>query len=124
MAIYSHSKIGTCESCPQKYKFGYIDKIKGDIASCRRGRRSGNATESTRHSGLLPSSMGLAKILNLLRRIVHDVNGCSLQARHFWKSHRSDVPRLIAPGPSLPRSSSTAFANRLRFSSVRLNNSL
>lgn len=33
MAIYSHSKIGTYESCPQKYKFGYIDKIKGDIES-------------------------------------------------------------------------------------------
>jgi putative RecB family exonuclease len=33
MAIYSHSKIGTYESCPQKYKFEYIDKIKGDIES-------------------------------------------------------------------------------------------
>ncbi len=33
MAIYSHSKIGTYESCPQKYKFQYIDKIKGDIES-------------------------------------------------------------------------------------------
>ena len=37
--------------------------------------------------------------------------------------HRSDVPRLIAPGPNLPRNSSTAFANRVRFSSVRLNKS-
>lgn len=36
----------------------------------------------------------------------------------------SDVPRLIAPGPNLPRSSSTAFANRVRFSSVRSNRSL
>ena len=33
MAIYSHSKIGTYETCPQKYKFGYIDKIRGDIES-------------------------------------------------------------------------------------------
>lgn len=33
MAVYSHSKIGTYESCPQKYKFQYIDKIKGDIES-------------------------------------------------------------------------------------------
>jgi putative RecB family exonuclease len=33
MATYSHSKIGTYESCPQKYKFQYIDKIKGDIES-------------------------------------------------------------------------------------------
>ena len=33
MAIYSHSKIGTYETCPQKYKFGYIDRIRGDIES-------------------------------------------------------------------------------------------
>jgi putative RecB family exonuclease len=33
MAIYSHSKIGTYETCPQKYKFQYIDKIKGDLES-------------------------------------------------------------------------------------------
>lgn len=33
MAIYSHSKIGCFETCPQKYKFQYVDKIKGDIES-------------------------------------------------------------------------------------------
>jgi len=33
MATYSHSKIGTFESCPQKYKFHYVDGIKGDIES-------------------------------------------------------------------------------------------
>jgi putative RecB family exonuclease len=33
MAIYSHSRIGTFESCPQKYKFQYVDRIKGDIES-------------------------------------------------------------------------------------------
>ena len=31
--IYSHSRIGTYESCPQKYKFQYIDKIKSTITS-------------------------------------------------------------------------------------------
>jgi len=33
MATYSHSRIGTFESCPQKYKFHYIDGIKGGIES-------------------------------------------------------------------------------------------
>jgi putative RecB family exonuclease len=28
MPVYSHSKLSTFESCPQKYKFRYIDKIK------------------------------------------------------------------------------------------------
>jgi putative RecB family exonuclease len=28
MAIYSHSKIGCFETCPQKYKFQYVDKIR------------------------------------------------------------------------------------------------
>ncbi len=31
MVIYSHSKIGSFEQCPQKYKFKYIDKIKPAI---------------------------------------------------------------------------------------------
>lgn len=33
MATYSHSKIGAYESCPQKYKFQYVDRIRGDIES-------------------------------------------------------------------------------------------
>lgn len=28
MPVYSHSKLSTFESCPQKYKFRYLDKIK------------------------------------------------------------------------------------------------
>jgi len=31
MPTYSHSKIGTFESCPQKYKFQYVDRIRSDI---------------------------------------------------------------------------------------------
>lgn len=33
MTTYSHSKIGTFESCPQKYKFQYVDRIRGDVES-------------------------------------------------------------------------------------------
>jgi putative RecB family exonuclease len=31
--MYSHSKIGTFETCPQKYKFQYRDRIRGEIES-------------------------------------------------------------------------------------------
>ncbi|RMD45610.1 PD-(D/E)XK nuclease family protein [Candidatus Pacearchaeota archaeon] len=31
MAVYSHSKISTFETCPYKYKLKYIDKVKVDI---------------------------------------------------------------------------------------------
>ena len=30
MATYSHSKIGTYETCPRKYKFHYVEKIKSE----------------------------------------------------------------------------------------------
>lgn len=33
MPIYSHSRIGAYETCPLKYKFKYIDEIKGGIES-------------------------------------------------------------------------------------------
>ena len=33
MTTYSHSKLGTFQQCKQKYKFHYIDKVKGDISS-------------------------------------------------------------------------------------------
>ena len=38
MAIYSHSRIGSYETCPQKYKFQYVDQIKGDMV-LGKGRR-------------------------------------------------------------------------------------
>ena len=38
--------------------------------------------------------------------------------------HRNELPRLIAPGPNLPRRSSITLFTLARFSSVRLNRSL
>ncbi len=31
MPAYSHSQLSTYESCPQQYKFVYVDKVKTDI---------------------------------------------------------------------------------------------
>jgi len=28
MPVYSHSKLATCETCPQQYKLRYIDRIQ------------------------------------------------------------------------------------------------
>ena len=30
MTVYSHSRLGTFETCPLQYKFSYIDKIERD----------------------------------------------------------------------------------------------
>ena len=55
MAIYSHSKIGTYESCPQKYKFHYVDKIKGDIESVEANGNANTVCEKRTNSRYLRS---------------------------------------------------------------------